>query len=168
MRNELGQFVKGNKHSEEVIEKLRKATLKNPVRYWLGKKMPKEMRDKISNAHKGKKLSEEHKRKMRLLIGDKSSNWKGGKSKHNNRWLIRNCKHPFAHKDGNVFQYRLVAEKCLCRYLTDIEIIHHINGDSSDDRPENLYLFESNKEHSFYHTSLRYNEIEKITKSNIL
>ena len=46
---------------------------------------------------------------------------------------------------------RYVAEKYLNRSLKITEIVHHINGDCSDDRPENLYVFSTNSEHTRQH-----------------
>jgi len=62
---------------------------KNPINYWKGKKMYAETKLKISRARKGKKLSEETKRKMigrkawnknliGFMAGEKSHLWKGG------------------------------------------------------------------------------------------
>lgn len=113
----------------------------------------KEHKRKISEARKGKpsntlgkhwKLSKETKEKM------SKTHWKGGKYKGSNRWFIYQPNHPFAHFNNYILRSRLVAEKCLSRYLEKDEIIHHINGKVDDDRPKNLYLFYSNSEHSHY------------------
>ena len=40
------------KHSELTKEKMSLAKLKNPVRYWQGKKMSKDLRKKLSEARK--------------------------------------------------------------------------------------------------------------------
>jgi hypothetical protein len=43
----------GYKFSEESKRKMRETKLKNPVRYWLGKTLPEEVRKKLSISHKG-------------------------------------------------------------------------------------------------------------------
>lgn len=111
---------------------------------------------------KGRKLLEETIEKMRKA---KIKEW--GKYKGNNRWYIKNLKHPNSDCKGYVLRYRLVAEKLLGRYLTLIEVIHHINGKSDDDRPENLYLFADNGKHSSYHIQIRKGIAEKLV-SNLI
>lgn len=80
-----------------------------------------------------------------LKTGEKHPNWKGGKYQQaDGRWIIW--------IDGiKYFRYRYVAMKCLGRKLTKEEVIHHINGDCSDDRQENLYLFSSQSYHNSQH-----------------
>lgn len=46
---------------------------------------------------------------------------------------------------------RLVLEESLGRKLLPTEIVHHINGNKEDDRPENLYLYDSIKQHTQVH-----------------
>ena len=80
-----------------------------------------------------------------------SPNWKGGKYKQNGRWLIYSPYHPFSNKHGYMVQSRLVAEECLGRYLEKDERIHHINENTLDDRPKNLFIFYSIGNHTKYH-----------------
>ena len=110
---------------------------------------------------KGKKCPEISKRQM----GNKNPSWKGGSYKDNLGYIhIYQPNHPFAIHQRYVLQSHLIAEKCLGRYLTSKEIIHHINGIKNDDCPENLYLFPTPTEHSRY----EHLKNKPILKSNLL
>ncbi len=75
------------------------------------------------------------------LRGEEHPSWKGGKSKHQKGYImIWNRNHPNCSVRGYVPEHRLVMEKHLGRYLTKDEDVHHINGDKTDNRIENLQL----------------------------
>ena len=50
--------------------------------------------------------------------------------------------HPSANNRGYVLRYRIVMEQKLGRRLKDKEVVHHKNGNKTDDRIENLELKE--------------------------
>lgn len=49
--------------------------------------------------------------------------------------------HPYADREGRIFEHRIVMENKLGRYLFPYENVHHINGIKSDNRVENLELW---------------------------
>ena len=59
--------------------------------------------------------------------------------------------HHRANKWGFVYAHVLVAEKKIGRPLRPSEKIHHINGNPSDNRPENLFICGDTKEHLEIH-----------------
>lgn len=89
------------------------------------------------------------------FFGQDNPKWKGGIRIKSGRRYILKREHPQADKKGYVPQSRLVMEKKLGRFLLPGEIVHHINGDILDDRPENLELFPSNGSHTGFHNRLR-------------
>ena len=52
-----------------------------------------------------------------------------------------------------VAEHRLVMEKIIGRKLTRKEVVHHKNGNTLDNRPENLQLFSSHSEHMKHHAN---------------
>lgn len=88
------------------------------------------------------------------LALDNQPNWKGGIRITSDGYIfVKQPYHPYTDKNNYVPEHRLVAEKQLKRFLLPHEIIHHINKIKTDNRPENLYLFQSNSEHRRFHHS---------------
>lgn len=91
--------------------------------------------------------------------GEMHAYWKGGtkliKSGKQPYRYIWKPEHPFASHQHYVLEHRLVMEEHLGRYLKPEEIVHHINGDTTDNRIENLQLFANNGEHIHHHAELK-------------
>lgn len=85
--------------------------------------------------------------------GCKNPFWKGGKSKtpHGYVLVLMPPGHHLANAHGYAYEHRVVAEKTLGRRLRESELVHHINGIKTDNRPENLEIVASNAEHFIKH-----------------
>jgi len=79
--------------------------------------------------------------------GDGHPNWKGGIRTIKGYRYVYVPDHPCAHKDHIVAEHRLVMEKKLGRFLLPHEIVHHIDGNRTNNDPDNLIVFQSNAEH---------------------
>lgn len=85
--------------------------------------------------------------------GKEHASWNGGE--FIDRWgykfiraPYRDCANPYTH------EHILVAEKTIGRRLKKgKEVVHHINGDKSDNRPENLLVCDRSR-HRSLHRSL--------------
>lgn len=84
------------------------------VGYWSGKKMSEEHKKKISLSCKGKTVSEETREKMRQVrLGKRHPNWKG-KYKNNDGYVFIHVKnHPNKIGNNYVLEHRLVMESFL-------------------------------------------------------
>lgn len=84
--------------------------------------------------------------------GEKNSHWKGGRRLQKGYVQVQAVGHPNARpSDGYIYEHRLVMSEKLGRPLKDKEIVHHVNGDTLDNRIENLELVESNGKHISEH-----------------
>ena len=174
-------FQIGHSVPQWIKEKIRKETkgkhfspkteIKKGQKLALGVKRSKKFREEVGKRTKGKHLSPkteikpgqhlskltEFKKGVVQPKMEKSSNWKGGKSKDLKGYiLIYQPQHPNSKKSGYILEHRLVMEKYLGRYLQRKEIVHHKNLDKGDNKIENLFLFPNDRLHTYFHIIKRY------------
>jgi len=89
--------------------------------------------------------------------GDKSPRYKGRiKYGTDNRYYaIPVPYHPYCNSKGYVMEHRLVMEKHLKRFLSQSEIVHHIDGNPRNNNIDNLILMDK-VEHDRLHTQNRW------------
>lgn len=59
--------------------------------------------------------------------------------------------HHRANSSGIVYEHIIVAEQILGRELKDDEVVHHIDGNRSNNDPSNLMVFQTLADHAAYH-----------------
>lgn len=87
--------------------------------------------------------------------GEKNPAYNGGKYLSNGYYVLFMPNHPNRSEKNVVFEHRFVMECKLGRYLTNEEVVHHIDEDKLNNAPDNLMLFATNSDHIKHHNMLR-------------
>ena len=86
---------------------------------------------------------------------NKHWNWKGGRCLIKGYVYIKIPSHPEANCNGYVREHRYIMEQILKRPLTKNEVVHHIDHDKTNNKPENLKLLDSHSIHLKEHDRKR-------------
>lgn len=89
--------------------------------------------------------------RSKLYVREASTNWKGGTKRCNGYILDLAQSQSPTNKSTYVPRHRLVMEQHLGRRLSAAEIVHHINGNASDNCLGNLKLFPNQSQHMISH-----------------
>lgn len=164
VRDKAIELYKSGVSSEKVAEIL---GVSDVYVVYVARKAGVEIRP--SGARKGITLSEEHKNRMsesqkarhNLPQYDGFNGY--GREQADSRGYIKVlCPgHPRASKHQHyIYMHIVIAEQTLGRRLNQDEVVHHINGDKSDNRPENLKVM-TRSEHIKLHERMRKEKCRK-------
>lgn len=95
--------------------------------------------------------------KGRINIGEKNGNWRNASRVVTNRGYakIKAHEHPRRDRDGYVLEHIVVVEKEIGRFLYEGEVVHHIDGNKTNNDIKNLKLYESHSQHVKDHAKQR-------------
>jgi hypothetical protein len=170
---------KGYKHSEETIQKMRDAHIGHDVSEETKQKLSEALKgvirseetiQKLRDANLGKKATEETKQRMSdARKGELNPMWKGGTYVRPNGYvLVYAPNHPNVDCHNYVMEHRLVMEVFLDRCLELTEVVHHVDGDRTNNSIGNLMLFPSNPVHLSYHAQQRAEQAAQLREQSQL
>ena len=83
------------------------------------------------------------------MHGDLNHSWRGGRIVDNDGYVSIPAppNHPNPRLDGRIAEHRHVMETHLGRYLSQLEVVDHIDGLRLHNDPSNLRVFEKNADH---------------------
>jgi hypothetical protein len=94
--------------------------------------------------------------KHRPPRGEEHWSWRGGRYVNREGYVfLRSPDHPQAMKSGYVAEHRMVAADVTGERLEVADEVHHISGDKSDNRPENLIVVRNGKHQQLHAQVMR-------------
>lgn len=102
--------------------------------------------------------------------GENNNNWKGGRRVTSHGYIEVRVppEHPECNANGYAYEHRLVAMKKLGRKLRKNELVHHVDGDKTNNEPDNIEINWSIKEHRHKHRQLNSNKRKLNEKNNLI
>jgi len=112
------------------------------VSWPVGKSPSAEHRQKLSTALVGRPKCAEHRDNIsKAKLRERNPAWRGGRHLTHGYVQIKvGTDHPMANSKGYALEHRLVMAGLLGRLLTSDETVHHVDGDKTNNAPENLQL----------------------------
>jgi hypothetical protein len=89
------------------------------------------------------------------MFGSRNPKWRGGRRVNDGYIYLYTPDHPHATQQGYVLEHRLVMEDKLGRLLSPEESVHHIDGNTQHNDPNNLQLMTDEATHRRLHAKYR-------------
>lgn len=88
---------------------------------------------------------------LRGKIGPKANRWNGGKYIKTDGYVMVIVREDDRRKYPYIREHVMIAEKVLGKHLPEKAVVHHVNGNTLDNRNENLVICENRPYHQLLH-----------------